>query len=155
MVIDSDSLRDLLNHFLLINIFTPAWLTVVFLTKAFFCLKYSFKLKITRLISTRVFLQLSIVDPSICKWYLTVHYVASEDIFKFQYGRTRMSGLKIAFFCLKYSFKLKITRIISTRVFLQLSIVDPSIHKWCLTVHYVVPEDIFKFQYGRTRMSGL
>ena len=33
MVIDSDSLRDLLNHFLLINIFTPAWLTVVFLTK--------------------------------------------------------------------------------------------------------------------------
>ena len=66
-----------------------------------------------------------------------------------------MSGLKIAFFCLKYSFKLKINCIISTRVFLQLSIVDPSIHKWYLTVHYVVPEDIFKFQYGRTRMSGL
>ena len=122
---------------------------------AFFCLKYSFKLKITRIISTRVFLQLSIVDPSIHKWCLTVHYVVPEDIFKFQYSRTRMSGLKIAFFCLKYSFKLKITRLISTRVFLQLSIVDPSICKWYLTVHYVASEDIFKFQYGRARMSGL
>ena len=98
---------------------------------------------------------MSIVDVANRRWGLTVHYVVPEDIFKFQYGRTRMSGLKIAFFRFKYSFKLKIPRLISTCLFIQLSIVDPSIRKWYLTVHYVVSEEIFKFQYGRTRKSGL
>ena len=112
------------------------------------------KLKIPRLIFTCVFLQLSIVDPSILQWCLTVHYVVPEDIFKFQYGRRRISDLKMASFILNIH-KLKIPRLIFTCVFLQLSIVDPSILQWCLTVHYVVPEDIFKFQYGRRRISDL
>ena len=66
-----------------------------------------------------------------------------------------MSGRKMAFFRLKYSFKLILTRLISACLFLQLSIFNLSILKLCLTVHEVVPEDIFKFQCGRTRMSGL
>ena len=128
--------------------------TISDLKMASFVLNIIHKLKIPCLISTCVFLQLSIVDPSILKWCLTVHYVVPEDILQFQYGRRRISDVKMASFVLNIH-KLKIPCLISTCVFLQLSIVDPSIHKWCLTVHYVVPEDILKFQYGRRRISDV
>ena len=88
-----------------------------------------------------VFIQLSIVDPYILKWRITVRYIVPENILNFQYGRRRISDLKMASFVLNIH-KLKISCLIYACVFIQLSIVDPHILKWRITVRYIVPENI-------------